>query len=295
MLRTTDANRLLISGNFLKWLQGHNLFGTDDLLALVATGLHRVARLLDLNPTETDISAWAIGDYELRRVDCTGMWRLRTREDVRAYLRALERQARSRHGGPLARGGTVYFGKHSRRWALKAYSKGDELDAESKGHALPAYIPRRQELYDYADTALRFELVLRSMELKTRGLARASAWASIDPLMLLQHAIGTLDMTEKFSLTPVELDELAPRLVLVYEAWCSGKDLRQLLAPRTYYRYRKELLTRGIDISILRPARAPSIVPLVRALRPESLIAVPHWARGTAVLAEPQRRPDVAA
>jgi hypothetical protein len=36
LLRTTVANRWLISGNFLKWLQRHNLFGSDDLLALVA-------------------------------------------------------------------------------------------------------------------------------------------------------------------------------------------------------------------------------------------------------------------
>ncbi|WP_223930817.1 phage/plasmid replication domain-containing protein, partial [Aeromonas caviae] len=38
-------------------------------------------------------------------------------------------------------GSTLYYGKHSRRWSLKFYSKGEELSA--KGHQLPLTIPIR--------------------------------------------------------------------------------------------------------------------------------------------------------
>ena len=295
MVRTAaDPGYLLVSGNPAKWLQGHNLFGSDDLVGLVLSALDRATVSLNLDPSAADRHAWATGDYQLTRVDCTAMWHLRTRSDVRSYLRALERQARSRHGRPVSRGGTVYFGKNSRRWALKAYSKGDELDVRAKGHALPDGIPFRDELLAFADCAVRFELTLRSMALKDRGLSRAAAWANIDALTLLQDSIGKLDMADQFSLSPAALEGLPPRLILVYEAWRAGKDLRQFFPARTFYRYRKELLTRGIDINIRQPAHDENVVSLIRALRPEALARVPDWARSTCVYFEPATSPHAA-
>jgi II/X family phage/plasmid replication protein len=86
MLRTVEQNRLLISGNPARWLQGHNLFGSNDLLGLVATSMEQATILLGITPSPPDRDAWATGDYDLARVDCTGMWSLRTRGDVRCGL-----------------------------------------------------------------------------------------------------------------------------------------------------------------------------------------------------------------
>lgn len=82
----------------------------------------------------------------MTRFDCAGLWRLRTRGDVRSYLRALERQAKCRYGRPVTRGGAVRFGKNPRPWALMAYSKGDQLDTRQKGHRLSVDIPIRERL-----------------------------------------------------------------------------------------------------------------------------------------------------
>lgn len=281
LVQTLEPWLLRLSGNPAKWLQGHNLFGSGDLIGLVAATMERIVPLLNLSPTPADREAWRVGKYDVTRVDCTAMWNLRTRGDVRSYLRALEMQAKSRHGRPMCRGGTVYFGKHSRRWSLKAYSKGDEVETAAKGHRLARDIPHIEKLHEYANTALRFELVLRSMALRERGLARASTWENIRPLDLLRDAVAKLDMADKFSLTPEILDGLPPRLILLYEAWKNGKDLRQLFAARTFYRYRKELLKRGIDINIRQPSTPDNVVPLVRALRPEAIAEVPDWAKGT--------------
>jgi II/X family phage/plasmid replication protein len=249
--------------------------------------MERIVPILNLSPTPADREAWRVGKYDVTHVDCTAMWNLRTRGDVRSYLRALEMQAKSRHGRPMCRGGTVYFGKHSRRWSLKAYSKGDEVETTTRGHRFPPDIPHRENLLKYADKALRFELVLRSMALRDRGLARASAWENIHPLDLLQHAIEALDMADNFSLTPEILEGLPPRLILVYEGWKSGKDLRQLFALRTFYRYRKELLKRGVDINIKQASSADNVVPLMRALHPEAIAQVPDWAKGTTLYFDP--------
>lgn len=150
-VKSLGSTHLYIDGNPAKWLQGHNLFGSDNLIGLVAQVMHRLIPLLQLTPNDSDLLAWNTGDFELKRVDCTAMWELPRRSDVRSWLRAAEFQSKSRHGRPTMRGGTLYFGQHSRRWSIKFYSKGDELDACGKGHKLPLEIHHRDDLIKWAD------------------------------------------------------------------------------------------------------------------------------------------------
>jgi II/X family phage/plasmid replication protein len=288
-VKSHGPNLLLIDGNPAKWLQGHNLFGTDDLNGLMLETLKRLCRILRLYPRLSDYRAWKNGNYELSRVDATAMWDLPTRGDVRAWIRAVEMQAKSRHGRPTSRGGTVYFGKNSRRWALKFYSKGDELEARGNGHALCEQIQLREMLISYANTKLRGELTLRQMHLKKFGLHKANSWTENTPMDLLQDRIQSLNMADQFSLTPECIEGLPPRLVLVYESWLQGRDMRQLLPLRTFYRYRKELLERGIDIGIRQPGQPGNVIPLIRVLRPEAIAPVPSWAVGTSLYFEPKR------
>jgi II/X family phage/plasmid replication protein len=218
------------------------------------------------------------------------MWALPKRQDVRAWIRAVEIQAKSRHGRPVSRGGTVYFGKNSRRWALKFYSKGDELERGGKGHTLPGSLPMCDMLMSHADNKLRGELTLRAMQLKKLGLARGSAWTAETPQQLLAEHIASLQMADQFTLSTEAIEGLPPRLLLVYEAWRNGKDMRQILPLRTFYRYRKELLKRGIDINVRQPAQPENVVPLVRVLQPQAIVQVPEWARGTPLYFEPRKK-----
>jgi len=48
-------------------------------------------------------------------------------------------QSKSRHGHPVTTGGTLYFGKNSRRWSVKFCSKGDEIDARGASHPVNTY------------------------------------------------------------------------------------------------------------------------------------------------------------
>lgn len=288
-VKTHSPHYLSVSGNPAKWLQGHNLFGSDDLLGIMLETMIRICRLLHLNPPLSDYRAWKQGRYELTRIDATAMWDLPRRSDVRAWIRAVEMQAKSRHGRPVSRGGTVYFGKNSRRWSLKFYSKGDELEVREKGHSLPSTIPHRELLLGFADKKLRGELTLRQMHLKKLGLHEARLWTENTAMELLQDRIESLDMADQFSLAPECLDGLQPRLVLVYEAWKLGRDLRQLLPIRTFYRYRKELLPHGIDIGVRQPGTPENVIPLVRVLRPEAIVPIPTWAIGTSLYFEPKK------
>lgn len=94
-IKSNGPTHLYFDGNPAKWLQGHNLFGSDNLVALIEQIMHRLIPLLQLTPSESDLDAWKTGNYDLKRVDCTAMWDLPKRPDVRSWLRAAEFQSKS--------------------------------------------------------------------------------------------------------------------------------------------------------------------------------------------------------
>lgn len=284
------STSVYVTGNFVKWWQGHNLWGTDDLHHLVAITAERVCGLLDLDVTPEVRSLWWGGYVPLTRVDCTVMLKLWSRPDVRAVLHAVERGARSRRSVAVSRGSTVYLGLGSRRWTLKLYSKGDELDSKSLKHQLPPAMMYREQLLDYADKALRCELQMRGLELETRGLALAGAWDVGTATEELKRRMEAMTMQESFELPSEVLAKLPARLVVVYDAWRSGRDLRSLYSRRTYFRIRRQLLDlAGVDISVPVPLDPPeNVVSFHRVLEMEPM-GVPEWAIDAGLYFQPPR------
>ena len=172
------GRELRIDGNLVKFFQGHNLFGSCDMVGLVAAFMDHLCTIpqLGLCPTDLQRQMWYNGAYEVSRVDLTTMVQLRNLPDVLAWLATAEHSATLNHRGrgQLTKGSTLYFGKHSRRWSLKFYAKGQELTA--KGHELHRDLLMRDQLLAYAQPALRSELTLRSMQLKETELQLASNW-----------------------------------------------------------------------------------------------------------------------
>lgn len=281
---------LRIDGNPLKFLQGHNLFGSDDLVGLASAMVKKLAAMGLITPSSSELEAISAGHFELMRVDVTAMWSLPRREDVRSWLYALEHQARSRMGRAIVTGGTVYFGKNSRRWSMKFYGKGEEIGCKKKGHGLHEELHLRDELEAFADCALRGELTLRALQLKDNLLHAGSSWLNIEPSRVLLPAfIERLNMSDQFSLTSSEVADLPPRLTAVYKLWKNGEDLRALYPDRTFYRYRSALLAHGIDISIRQPHQPDNVIPLVRVITAVP-VGVPDWAIGTSLYFEPRKR-----
>lgn len=284
-----------VSGNPVKWFQGHNLWGTDDLPALVLSMLDALVQRddLGLDPSESDRSIWQAGGIRLTRVDVTESFHLPTRSDVLAWLRAAEQTAHLSHRGrgQLVKGSTLYFGKQSRRWSLKLYSKGQELEAKDHRQDVVMELPHAMA---WADRALRAELTLRSMELRRLNLGFLGQWAGIDgvpfePLSLLRDRLGAMTMTTARTLPDDVLDGLTSGQKTAYFAWLAGNDLRAVLSRPTFYRLRAKLLPHGVDVATLQPsAEQSNVVPLVRVL--EAVPApVPDWAYGTPLYFEPRR------
>jgi len=276
-IKSHTENLVYFTGNPVKFLQGHNLFGTNDIRHLMRLFFDKLLEQspLGLCPDPFQYDLIQDGHYELTRVDINESWHLNNSREVQAWIRAVGETAYLKHrGAGQFTGDTAYFGKNSRRWGLKCYSKGLEILA--KGHKLPPElcIP---EMLEYADKALRIEAFLRQLELKRRGLNLVSNWDIDTPTELLLECISKLELSDVYMLDESVLDTLPPRLRMTYNAWLNGEDLKSIYTQRTFYRVRKEMEKYGIDISSKSPKEKNNVIPLIRVLEAQP-VGIPDWA-----------------
>ena len=285
-IKTDDINQVWISGNPAKFLQGHNIFGSNDVLGLNYAFFQRVAQKLNITPSTIDLKSWKEGEYEIKRIDLTTSFALRNQQDVQAWLRAATANARGKHQNISAYNSeTVYLGQHSRRITMKVYNKYAELQK----HKLPLGLPLREKLLQYSENLLRLEVRLLSQELKRRLLNRAKMWGNIDIINeIIRERIMTIRTNEKFRLTPNEISDLPPRLVGIYRLWTNGDDLKNIYPSRTFYRYRSEMLKHGIDITVPQPKKA-EVIPLIKYLTAEHVQEIPDWSKNTPIYFEPKQ------
>ena len=289
-----DGNTILaeLSGNPVKFLQGHNLFGSDDLLNLVAETVLRVSEILEAPQPDHVFKMVRMGDYTLSRVDINRMFALGSRAEVLAYLYTMSTSTRTRSQGPVTKGHTVYLNKDSRRWTFKFYSKGQE--AALKRNRKQGTLDLPENLKEWVDSMLRAELTLKSNELRELSLHAAFNWRAVEAFDLFAHYAERIEMSAQKPIS--DLSELMQKLnpkaaVSSYQLWADGHDVRQMLPKNTFYRHRRALLEHGIDISMPAPSRdekQPEAVPLCKTLelKPATL---PHWVPGTEYLFEPRK------
>lgn len=269
---------LCVSGCPAKFLQGHNIFGSDDLPGIAKEVTLRVIETVGIpRPIRTD---W--GSCRLNRVDINYSYRCGTRSDVLAWLHAAEKHGNLEHRGRgIFQGNTLVFGKGSRYWSIKAYAKGPELEVPK--HRLPTELPKRDKLHDFADPLLRVELQLRGKQLRRIGLGTVGDWRGASPSQIFADHLAKLSVTGEFRISEAEMNHLSPTLRMTYTAWRSGSDVRQILPRRTFYRHRSALLEHGIDIAVEAPDARSNVVPLLRVIEAVP-VDPPEWARGTALL-----------
>lgn len=278
-IRSITQSTIEISGNPTKWLQGHNLFGTNDLKLLVWLFFKKLAKIpeLKLNPTVEQLARIKDGHYTISRVDINETWHLNNRDEVLSWIRSAGHKMRLKHrGAGQFKGDTLYWGKGSRRWFIKCYAKGDEIDSKKSNYPEALRIP---QMLDYADKALRLEITIKSNQLREWQLHEVSHWGADTGKLLLIELIKGLEMCDNFRLDDEILNTLSGRVKMSYFTWLAGHDLKQILPPRTFYRYRTELKQHGIDIGIKRDIEVEDnkVVPLRRVLEAKP-VGIPDWA-----------------
>ena len=256
---TPSANRLYLSGNPVKLLQGHNAFGSCDALGLFFEAGLFVRHHAGLFPSPATWQGRGMRGPRFTRVDLTRSYRFESEALAHAWVRSVAGAARDRRGAARLRGdSTASFGVGSRRWGFVVYCKHDEMLAEASRNGRGVL----GEVLDWSVGVVRFELRLFSNELdKLPGLgerlrgpgARAAAletWQTyFDRITLNGNAtMGKHDLIE---------ETLSAHLRVKLAAWRGGEDLRRILSKRTFYRVRRELLEAvGVDIASPPPAAA---------------------------------------
>lgn len=290
-VRTTNVNRdgqtveVQLSGNPVKFLQGHNVWGSTDLPNLVAETIIKVSAALGV--TQPDHVFSRLAGSTLSRVDINQMYDLGSRENVLAYLNHLGQNSRTRSQSAVVKGTTVYHNKTSARWSAKFYSKGQEIELPRNNKQ--GTLELTNSVKSYADPMLRVEITLKANELRDRSLRLLGEWQMIDCEEIFDNYHERITMPDQeIMLIP---ENLPSSVRLTYVSWKEGHDLRSLLSRPTYYRHRKQLLEHGIDISLPSGKAQPdqtNVTPFIRTITLKPA-AIPHWAYGTDLLFEPRK------
>lgn len=288
----TKYSHLILSGNPVKFLQGHNIFGSDDLPSLLADCFRKVC---DMIGKPEIFNYTAVHEAHLTRVDINYGYLLDNPETVNAWLRSAESSAHLKHRGKgQFDHGTLYFGRGSSYWMVKFYHKGGEIKANKKHQRIDLLDNKSVALF--ADKLLRCEIQLRTRELSRAGLYCVSAWHDVDVAEVYNSYTSRLEFSNN-TMTVIDdkIKDLPPHYRRSYKAWTHGEDLRQDLSRPTFYKHRRYLLDNiGIDIGIKQSSDKPdmtNVVPLVRYL--EAVPAqTPSWASGTDWLYEPNHFPE---
>lgn len=272
-----------VSGNLVKWFQGHNIFGTNNLQGLVLEALSKVMLLGGITPSESELSMWKAGAIDLLRVDVTDSVCFGSRERVLNALRSLDATAHLKfRGRGQYNGHSLLFGKGSRHWSLTLYSKGAELQK----HKLPLSLAETS-LPQIADGLLRTEFRMLSMHLKRLNLDTLASWGDNTASEVHQSHLEKLEISQTTMLDAQKLQGLPSRLYAAYQLWKDGHDLRAMFPRPTFYRYRSQLLAHGIDISVKQERETTNVVPLRVVLIGKPLV-LPEWATTSPYYFEPR-------
>jgi II/X family phage/plasmid replication protein len=277
---------LTIEGNFVKYFQGHNIFGTGDIHTLIHRMINHLVKIpeLGLTPTIWDKKTWEDGLIKIKRVDITESWDMGSNIAVDAWLKGTQVNAQVAYKGrSVYEQGTVYFGKHSKHWSMKFYNKAKELTA--KGHKLHRDL-HEKGLSKKAQGLLRGELVFRHRKLEAMDLNYLRQWKNLpdpkDPLKLdnpkaiFEDFISKMKLGTRIRVPDNELDKMPRSLRTAYTLWRNGEDVTAHYKRTQLYVIKKGLLEIGIDITAPRPKKA-EIIPMTRYIEAKRVDAPADW------------------
>lgn len=280
-IRAVVREELELSGNIAKFMQGHNLYGSDDPIELLWAVMQRLEPQLGASLAEIGLSTPAelARRTTISRIDCTEMLQFDSFGDVHSFLRSAAATGRiPRRGRGVFRSGTVVFGdstgKEGTRWQIVLYSKGQEVT----DHPLPGFMGGDPEILEWVNRCARVEVRLRRHDLRDSGLRSLAKWDSRTAAMMWRQKVEQLSFNEVIIDEVADMAKLPDHLRGTYAQWKLGHDLRGSMTKAKFYRHRRliEGLT-GVDIAISPAAPGTaSVVPIKRVLEAR-LVGRPAW------------------
>lgn len=292
----SNRTELYFQGSPAKFLQGHNIVGSNNLVGLLCVLFDRITTVLGIQVAPEDRRKWSCGDFHLTRVDWAISFDLGDSQTVSSALATIERCVRA-SGVPYAVYGTkgitetVMIRPHSKWHTVALYDKSRELAQSRK--ALWR-LPQGEKLIAFSRGLLRVELRLHATYLRSRSndsgmpLCIGSSWSPPFARRLVLEHVHRLQLgnIQGSSLPREVLEMLSGRLKRIYLPWLRGDDLSNYCSRSTLARAKKDLLALGIDISVPRPTLFPS--EGAGSLLDDGHVAtVPNWLRDSPCFVRP--------
>lgn len=239
-IKSKNENTLLIQGNFFKWLYGHNVTGTTDLMGLVVETVRQLLKRYDaLMPTQDELDNIKRGMFKIHRIDLNKAILFEDKQQAQLYLAMIkEHGTYPRRKKEVQKNGT-YFGLKSTRTTLVYYHKGNEIDAHKKQqHSMTA------ELKAYADCMVRCEIRLFSQHLRDNNLNYGHVWDHDLVVKIVEEQHALLNLPQ-----PIAEADLPPRYIRFLATSKQGA-LPIAYTAKTIARYKRDLAKQyGVMVS----------------------------------------------
>ncbi|WP_322782758.1 phage/plasmid replication protein, II/X family [Acinetobacter baumannii] len=172
-IKSKNENTVFIEGNFFKWLYGHNVTGSTDLIKLVTDTINEllVGNLKGLQPTAEELENLKQGYFKIYRIDLNKAILFDDKKQAQLYLAKIKEHGTYPRRKKETHGNGTYFGLKSTRTTLLYYHKGTEVSTHKKQHKRIT-----AELQAYADCMVRCEVRLYSQHLRDNNLNYGHVW-----------------------------------------------------------------------------------------------------------------------
>ena len=271
-------NELLFESESLaKIVQGHNIYGTNNLHWLCMEIVRKVYEILGIEFSrherqQMDNQNRGLG-FRLIRVDVACSWRLQSKDVLASCIKEIYSQTRFSGGKWSAYGRdgeieTVYNAQRSSRISDKFYNKAREL----LKHKIPATVADKDWMLANAISMLRFEATLRGKELKRLELDYSKDWTRTEVMAMIAKRLAKFKFTGMIKpiLEPDEIAGLTSVQKTYYTLWRGGAKFYTTKDYPPLKNARNQLLDFGVDI--FRSTKRGSLVSVADLLSTEKAI-----------------------
>jgi II/X family phage/plasmid replication protein len=276
-----QATELYIDGNPSKFIQGHNVFGSEDNLGLAEEAMRRICHYTGINlPTDFLIHKAREGDFEQLGIHIARSFDAGTPQNAHSIQDFLALNSKSKAGRAQSLAGTNYWNMSRRknRWLAKSYLKGEEVTSKKKSHRLPEEL-QNVGLQDYCKSLIRIEFEIYKQEFIERPFplqyGHQFTPAVID--QLYSEYWSRIKMSSQAHIASDELLSLPRAIRSSYLMWNEGLNVRSHMTKASFYRHRSELLKFNVDIAIPNDHEISNVIPLIRIIE-AAPAEIPQWA-----------------
>lgn len=265
-----NGARINIRCNPLKPVQGHNVFGTDNVIGLGFRLIQFVLEALGIVASRAQLQAWEEGKYTLRELHITYRFRLPSHELLEPLVTHILRNIHVKYRPAVLKTGvgiTLCNPESHAEWMLydklqylcdKRHDEFEHLLALVDDERLTEEIWER--LLKAATGSLRAELRLGKAYLKSEDLNTAAQWRRGRPKEVFLEELALLRLGQAAPLESVRtmMETLRDNMPLyqTFRLWLTGDDIRAYGAESTTRKHRTAIKERtGIDILLDHPPK----------------------------------------